>query len=57
MLTIERVTIDSLHVFKAVRLQALQESPQAFGSTYAAEVQLPDSTGENGPARCMRGLH
>ena len=28
--------------YRAVRLQALQESPQAFGSTYAAESQKSD---------------
>lgn len=30
-------------VFKAVRLRALQDTPHAFGSTYAKESQFPDS--------------
>lgn len=38
------VPITAAHalVFKAVRLRALQESPTAFGSTYAQESQLSD---------------
>ena len=42
LLVIKRISLDTALVFKAVRLRALQESPIAFSSTYAAESQLPD---------------
>ena len=42
MITLEPVTVKSAMVFKAVRLRALQDSPRAFSSTYARELQLPD---------------
>ena len=40
--TVRRVRADEGPVLKAVRLAALLESPSAFGSTYAAEVDQPD---------------
>lgn len=43
MIAIERVTPATAFVFKAVRLKALQDSPLAFGSTYARESQFDDS--------------
>ncbi len=57
MIAIEQITPLNLHLFKAIRLEALQESPHAFGSTYAREVQFTDAdwrarldrwNGENG---------
>ena len=38
MVTIERITRENIELFKEVRLNALSESPSAFGSTYAREV-------------------
>ena len=43
MIRLERVTSQNAMVFKAVRLRALQDTPSAFGSTYAKESQLADS--------------
>jgi ribosomal protein S18 acetylase RimI-like enzyme len=40
--TVRRVRADDGPVLKAIRLAALLESPSAFGSTYAAEVDQPD---------------
>jgi ribosomal protein S18 acetylase RimI-like enzyme len=57
MITIERITSANIPLFKQVRLRALQESPSAFGSTYARESQFTDAewlhrttrwNGENG---------
>ena len=42
MIAIERITPETAMVFKNVRLRALQDSPTAFGSTYAKESQFPD---------------
>jgi ribosomal protein S18 acetylase RimI-like enzyme len=42
MIRIEQITLDNLAVFKEVRLRALQESPWAFGSTYAREREFTD---------------
>ena len=39
---VRRVRADEGAELKAVRLAALSESPTAFGSTYAAEVDQPD---------------
>jgi len=43
MIFIERITVENVAVFKEVRLQALQEAPYAFGSTYAREAQFEDA--------------
>lgn len=43
MITITPITPENVFSFKKVRLQALQESPSAFGSTYAREVAFPES--------------
>lgn len=43
MIALERVTPQNASIFKAVRLRALQDTPSAFGSTYAKESQFPDS--------------
>src|SRR5689334_12929159 len=43
MITITPITPHNVWVFKAVRLRALQDTPHAFGATYAKESQLPDS--------------
>jgi ribosomal protein S18 acetylase RimI-like enzyme len=43
MIALESVTPQNALVFKEVRLRALQDSPYAFGSTYAKESQLPDA--------------
>lgn len=43
MIIVRRITATDLAEFKAVRLHALQESPGAFGATYAAESQLTEA--------------
>jgi ribosomal protein S18 acetylase RimI-like enzyme len=43
MIVILRITPSDVHMFRAVRLRALQDTPGAFGATYAAESQLSDS--------------
>lgn len=42
MLVLERISPRNALIFKAVRLRALQDTPSAFGSTYAKESQLTD---------------
>ncbi|HTV48793.1 MAG TPA: GNAT family N-acetyltransferase [Phycisphaerae bacterium] len=42
MTTLEQITPSNALVFKAVRLAALQDSPSAFGGTFAKESQLND---------------
>jgi len=42
MVSIELITPKTAGVFKAVRLRALQDSPSAFGSTYARESAFSD---------------
>lgn len=39
---LEQITAANALAFKATRLQALQDAPLAFGSTYASESQLSD---------------
>ena len=43
MISLEQITPKNVPVFKAVRLRALQDSPSAFGSTYARESQSPET--------------
>jgi ribosomal protein S18 acetylase RimI-like enzyme len=43
MISLVPITPDNAPTFKSVRLQALQDSPSAFGSTYAREVQFTDA--------------
>src|SRR5438874_843443 len=43
MITLELVTPQNPMLFKDVRLQALQDTPTAFSSTYADESQLTDA--------------
>lgn len=42
MITIEPITPQNVAIFKDVRLRALQDTPLAFGSTYADELKLSD---------------
>jgi len=42
MIALEPITPQNALIFKAVRLRALQDTPGAFGSTYAQESQLTD---------------
>lgn len=43
MTTIEPITRENVDLFKWVRLEALRESPSAFGSTYAREAAFTDT--------------
>jgi ribosomal protein S18 acetylase RimI-like enzyme len=43
MVAIERITPQNVAIFKNVRLRALQDTPLAFGSTYADEWKLSDA--------------
>ena len=43
MVMIRAVCVEDVAQLKAVRLEALGESPSAFGSTYAAESRLAES--------------
>jgi ribosomal protein S18 acetylase RimI-like enzyme len=43
MIAVEPITSQNALIFKAVRLRALQDTPSAFGSTYAEEAQLTDA--------------
>jgi ribosomal protein S18 acetylase RimI-like enzyme len=43
MFVLEAITPRNAQTFKSVRLQALKDSPLAFGSTYARESQLSDA--------------
>jgi ribosomal protein S18 acetylase RimI-like enzyme len=43
MTVLEQITSKNASIFKSVRLQALQDSPSAFGSTYAKESQYSDA--------------
>lgn len=42
MLTLRPISPENTVIFRAVRLRALEDSPLAFGSTYARESQLTD---------------
>lgn len=43
MIALDPLTLQNAMIFKAVRLRALQDTPSAFGSTYAKESQLTDA--------------
>jgi ribosomal protein S18 acetylase RimI-like enzyme len=43
MIALEPITPQNASIFKAARLRALQDTPSAFGSTYAKESQLTDA--------------
>jgi ribosomal protein S18 acetylase RimI-like enzyme len=43
MVTIQPITTENALIFKAARLRALQDTPSAFGSTYARESQFTDA--------------
>jgi ribosomal protein S18 acetylase RimI-like enzyme len=43
MITIEPITPQNALIFKAARLRALQDTPSAFGSTYARESQFTEA--------------
>lgn len=43
MIAIEPITPQNTLIYKSVRLSALREAPDAFGSTYANESQLTDA--------------
>jgi ribosomal protein S18 acetylase RimI-like enzyme len=43
MVAVEPIAPQNALVFKAARLRALQDTPSAFGSTYAKESQLTDA--------------
>lgn len=53
MASLERISVQNFARFKSVRLLALQESPCAFGSTYADECKLSDDDWIVRAARCM----
>jgi ribosomal protein S18 acetylase RimI-like enzyme len=42
MIRLDRISPENALVFKAIRLRALEDSPTAFGSTYARESKLTD---------------
>jgi ribosomal protein S18 acetylase RimI-like enzyme len=43
MIALKPITPQNASIFKAARLRALQDTPSAFGSTYAKESQLTDA--------------
>jgi len=43
LITIERITHENVELFKSVRLNALSDSPSAFGSTYAREAAFSET--------------
>jgi len=51
MISLEAIREENLHIFRAVRLRALEESPAAFGSTFARESLF---TQDEWLARAMR---
>jgi ribosomal protein S18 acetylase RimI-like enzyme len=42
MIHLIKISPETVSIFKAVRLRALSDSPLAFSSTHAHEIQLPD---------------
>jgi ribosomal protein S18 acetylase RimI-like enzyme len=47
MVFIEPITLENLPAFRETRLRALQDTPGAFGSTYARESQMTDEEWRN----------
>jgi ribosomal protein S18 acetylase RimI-like enzyme len=43
MITLEPITPENVSIFKATRLRALQDTPSAFGATYARESLLTEA--------------
>jgi ribosomal protein S18 acetylase RimI-like enzyme len=43
MITLEPITPQNVSIFKATRLRALQDTPSAFGATYARESLLTEA--------------
>ena len=43
MITLAPLTTQNVQLFKMVRLQALQDTPSAFNSTYARETLFADA--------------
>jgi ribosomal protein S18 acetylase RimI-like enzyme len=63
MPTLEQLSLQLIEEFKTVRLRALQDTPTAFGSTYAKESVLSDGdwlkrvdTWNGGGAVCYIGM-
>jgi ribosomal protein S18 acetylase RimI-like enzyme len=56
MVTIENIDAKNSHLLKMVRLRALQESPTAFGSTYAEESQLSDADWIDRASQCSNNM-
>lgn len=52
MLALQRIALENVLVYKTVRLRALQDSPTAFGSTYAREARLSDEEWRQRALRC-----
>jgi ribosomal protein S18 acetylase RimI-like enzyme len=55
--TVRRVQADEGPVLKAIRLAALLESPSAFGSTHAVEVDQPDDHWASRASLSAAGRH
>jgi ribosomal protein S18 acetylase RimI-like enzyme len=55
MVTLQPISAPNALVFKTVRLRALQDSPTAFGSTYARESQISDEEWVERSLRWTRG--
>jgi ribosomal protein S18 acetylase RimI-like enzyme len=53
--TVRRVRPDDTARFRAVRLAALHDSPSAFGSTYAAEIELAEDAWTDRVVRASAG--
>lgn len=43
VITLKPISVPEVDAYKATRLRALQDTPTAFGSTYAKESQLTDA--------------
>jgi ribosomal protein S18 acetylase RimI-like enzyme len=52
MIAVQRITVENALAFKAARLDALRDSPTAFGGTYADESKLSDAEWRSRAAKC-----